>query len=223
VLLVSAWWPPPNETTWQILYDGLKDTFPDKSAEPIWQPHALQGTPGKETWSPLSGVTITAQNKQKDLDFTRSDSLTDSAYMDVKVAVTAGTNGEIASIFGFIEPSGGRALMVGVTPNQVEFAALDSLSTDASFNQWLPLSGSSTVAASGLVKYRLRKFAQDSVVLCVNGNRSLELPYSSFQPVSSNLPVGISSFWGGQSISKKALIVYTLVTYTLGTTGGGCG
>ena len=222
VLLVSAMWPAPNETTWQVLYDGLNDSFPDKSAEPRWQPEALQGTPGKETWSPLSGVSITAQNKQKDLDFTRKDSLTDSAYMDVKVQVSAGTNGEIAAMFGFIEPSGGRTLMVGVTTNLVEFAALDSVSTDASFNQWMPLSGSSTVAASGLVRYRLRKFAQDSVVLCVNGNRSLELPYSSFQPVSSNLPADISSFWGAQSISKKAIASFTLVTYTLGTTGGGC-
>jgi hypothetical protein len=222
VLLVSAMWPPPNETTWQVLYDGKNDTFPDKNAEPIWQLQTLQGHVGKETWSPLSGLEPDAHNKNEDIDYTRRDSLgAMDAYMDVNTAVLSGTNGELANIFGFIEPDG-RVLMVGVSPSLVEFAQIDSLSTDAAFNQWLPLSGSSSVAASGSVKYRLRKFARDSVVLCVNGARSLELPYTSFQPVSSNLPANVTTFFGVQSISKRALGLYTLATYTIGTTGGGC-
>ena len=223
VLLVSAMWPPPNETSWQVVYDGLKDSLPEKAAEPIWQAQSLQGNPARETWSPLSGVSINAQNKQKDLDFTRRDSLGDmSAYMDVSTAVTQGTSGELASVFGFVEPAGGRALMVGVTPSTVQFAAIDSLGTDASFNQWFPLTGSGIVAASGLVNYRLLKYARDSVVLCANGARVLELPYASFQPVSSNLPAGISTFFGAQSISKKAIGVFTFVSYTIGTFGTGC-
>jgi hypothetical protein len=222
VLLVSAWWVPPNETSWQVLYDGTKDTLPDKNGEPIWQLLTLQGKIGKSTWSPLSGLEPDAHNKNQDIDYTRADSLGGmDAYMDVDTDVLSGTNGELANMFGFIEPDG-RVLMVGVSPSLVEFAQLDSVSTDAGFNQWFPLTGSSNVAASGLVKYRLRKYARDSVVLCVNGNRALEMPYTSFQRWSSNLPANATTFFGVQSISHRALGLYTLVTYTLGDHASGC-
>ena len=223
VLLVSAMWPPPNETSWQVTYDGTADTLPDVNGKPLWKQLTIQGSIGKETWKPVGPLVLSAPNKNKDISFSRFDSLGNmSAFMDITVSVDLGTNGEVAAVFGFWEPAGGRTIMVGVTPQVVEFVGIDSVSTDNAFNQWVGLSGLSSVNASGTVTYRLRKFARDSVMLCVNGSRSLVATYSQMQPLSSNLPANISAFFGLQSQSHKASGTFTSVSYTIGTDGGGC-
>ena len=35
VLLVNAMWPPPNETAWQVRYDGTQDSVPDAHGKPL--------------------------------------------------------------------------------------------------------------------------------------------------------------------------------------------
>ncbi len=215
-LQVSAMWPPPNESTWQVSYDGTADSVPDTRAEPLWRKFSFLQSVGAESWS-SAGLQLTARNARNSIYFSRRDSLGNmSAYMDVRASVDQGNIIVPAALFGFAEPLGGKTAVVAVTATRAEFAVIDN-----STGVWSQLAGSGTTNVVGTNTYRLRKFAKDSVVLCVGGARALSMPYSSL-PGTVTVLLPLSSLFGLQGTQARAIATYRLVNYTIGSDGGGC-
>jgi hypothetical protein len=216
VLLVNAMWPPPNETAWQVRYDGTQDSVPDAHGKPLWTKFTFQHGLGQDKWT-TSGLEVSAGNGSKDINYSRIDSLGNmSAFMDVIVNVDNGDDVTPIAMFGFAEPTGGKAAVVTVTIDTAKFAQIDNTT-----GVWTTLTGSGVTPVIGTNTYRLRKFGQDSAVLCVNGARALAMPYASLETTGSIL-APMSAFFGLQGVKGKGHATYTLLTYTIGSDGGAC-
>jgi hypothetical protein len=221
-LMVSAAWPPPQDSALKVNYDATVDTFPDIDAKPIWQKfHAPNGqtTLGSESNATFAELQLSAANANTSIYFSRNDSMgTGSAFMDVtaRLAVLSGTNPQF--IFGFAEPAGGKQVFVAITSTRVELGSFNNntgvwtrLSALASFN----LTGTSYHS------YRLRKISNTSVALCVDGSQVFSRPYASLQNLSATF-TNKSAAFGVTGIAASSNARITSLSYTIGSDGGGC-
>ena len=213
VLLINSDWPPPSQTQWVVSYNGTKDSLIDTQASPPWKLDGFTGG-GSEAWSP-SGLALSAV-AGKDLYPIRNDSLsaTGSAIFDATLSVSSANNGIPESFFGFFVP---KVYLVGVAQDKVGFLAL----TGPPY-VWVFTGPTYTFPGpngTALHSYRLRKFAADSVVLCVDGARVLGATAASLG--GSGVVGAIEAFGtGGQSGSAAA--TWTAASYQIGSAGSGC-
>jgi hypothetical protein len=213
VVLISSAWPPPFQTQWVVSYNGTTDSLIDTQAEPRWPLDGFTGG-GSEAWSP-SGLALTAA-AGTDVYPIRNDSLsaTGSAIFDAALKVSNANNGVPESFFGFFVP---KVYLVGVAQDKVGFLTL----TGPPYI-WVFTGPTYTFpAANGtaLHSYRLRKFAGDSVVLCVDGARVLGATAAS---LGGSGVVGAIEAFGTAGQSGSAAATWTFASYTIGSAGSGC-
>ena len=219
VLLVNAAWPTANEVLSSTVYDGLTDTIPDSTAEPRWRmfvPASVR-TIGIESWS-TSGLALTVANA-KSIYFSRRDSLgTMPAYLRATLSVANSNQDRLKAVFGFAEPIGGgrRQFMVGVWQTSLSFVSFD----DASGN-WTKIGTNVTFDGTVMHNYMLRKIGTTSAVLCVDGSPVATLAYTSTDTVRTTFAQS-SVVFGADGAPSNSQSLWTSVTYTIGSDGGGC-
>lgn len=165
-VLVSAPWPPPNETTWRIEYPG--DSAPNLRSEPLWD------AGGSGSVSTAGGVLTLDVNSGLTRSYSRQDSLRtgDNGFMSANMRMTVNSPAGTPSA-GFILNDNVRSIGLGLSGSEVGF-------TNGSFTSFLPGTTRSLPTTSTFFDYQIRKFAADSVQLWVGGARQLSLAYSSF-------------------------------------------
>lgn len=213
VLLISAAWPPPNETQWVVSYNGTTDSLIDTKASPPWKLDGFTGG-GSEAWS-ASGLALTAP-AGKDLYPIRNDSLsaTGSAIFDATLSLSNANNGVPESFFGFFVP---KVYLVGVAKDKVGFLTLTGPPYVWAFTG--PTYSFPGPNGTTPHSYRLRKFAADSVVLCVDGARVLAATAASLGGSGVN---GAIEAFGTAGQSGPAAATWTFASYTIGSAGTGC-
>jgi hypothetical protein len=180
-VLVSAAWPPPNQTRWPLGYEG--DSVPDVAVEPRWTRNAT-GTSTFTLNSPSAGImTITVPALGR-LAFYQSDSLntTTNAYVEARFRTNTATMVSPEISFGI--------------DDQVKFIAAGISSSQAGFlnGSFAFLPGAVSVTGTAFHTYQIRKFAADSVQLWIDGVRQVSRVYSTF---SAHLPVTDHGFYFG--------------------------
>ena len=175
VLLVNAAWPPGNDTSWSVNYNGTRDSLTQTQAEPRWKGVNFLSQPGSETWAP-TGLTVSAGNANQEFYLKRNDFLgSDSAEMDAEVQITHQSNSEIQGVFGLVEgPSPLKQVAVDIAPTRVGFVDFQP-----GTNDWVFVGTTfnvNMVAAKHIL--RIRKNGQTDVILCVDGAAQLIRPYS---------------------------------------------
>jgi hypothetical protein len=180
-VLVSAAWPPPNETRWKIAYEG--DSIPDVAVEPRWTRNAT-GTATMTHNSPAPGILTIAVPAGGRVAFYQSDSLntTTDAYVETRFRTNTPTLISPEVSFGIDDQV--KFIGVGVSGTQVGFL-------NSSFTL---LPGAVLVSATSFHTYQLRKFAADSVQLWIDGIWQLSRAYST---LSAHLPVTPHGFYFG--------------------------
>ena len=222
VLLVSAEWPPPNETTWSTKYDGTNDSLPDTQAEPRWRKFAALFAPtlGSEVWTAGTELVLTAGNNSTSIYQDRRDSLgLMSAVMDAKVRVPTVAAGEIQAVFGVAEPllAGGRQAFIGVASDRVSFVNFSDFT-----GQWSANGGTFALDGTTYHSYRLRKIGTASAALCVDGVATgLTRTYAQLQGTTFTFFLSSTAF-GMDGRVGGAESRWTSVLYTIGSDGGGC-
>lgn len=165
-VLVSAAWPPPDETTWRIEYAG--DSLPNTMSEPLWD---LGGT---GTASAAGGVLSLTAPANQAIFYSRQDSVrtADNAFMSATMRMGTNTAGTVP-LAGFMLNDDTRVIGVGISGSQVGF-------TNGDITAFLSGTTRSFPTTSTSFDYQLRKFGTDSVQLWVGGARQLVLAYTGF-------------------------------------------
>jgi hypothetical protein len=180
-VLVSAAWPPPNQTRWPIRYEG--DSVPDIGVEPRWVRNA-SGTPTFTLNSPSAGILTIVVPALGRVAFYQSDSLntTTNAYVESRFRTNSATMVGPEVSFGI--------------DDQVKFIAAGISSTQAGFlnSSFAFLPGAVATTTTTFHTYQIRKFAADSVQLWIDGVRQITRAYSTF---SAHLPVTPHGFYFG--------------------------
>jgi len=199
-VLVSAAWAPPNDTRFEVDYEG--DSLPDTQSEPRWR---VQNT-GTGSASSAAAGTLTLSTRNGQLGYYRRDSIgtTEDAYIEVRTRWNAAGTGNDQVQIGLDD--GSRLIALGIFGTRVAFvnAAGAAIGTATSLT--------TTTSHS----YQLRKYAADSAVFYVDGIRSEKLAYNSFSadPYAGTSPV---AFFGEQSFSPTTITAaIDYVTYQLG-------
>jgi hypothetical protein len=180
-VLISAAWPPPNETRWKIDYQG--DSIPDVTVEPRWTRNAT-GMSTITHNSPSAGILTIEVDAGARLAFYQSDSLntTTNAYIDAIFRTNTLTMLSPEVSFGI--------------DDQVKFIAVGISSTQAGFltGSFTFLSGAVTETTTSFQPYQIRKFGADSVQLWINNVRRVSRLYST---LPAHLPVTPHGFYFG--------------------------
>ena len=217
VLLVNAAWPrTAADPSLTVTYDGTNDSLPDTAAEPRWQPNALLGTFGTDSWS-ASGLVLNAGFNVSDsaIYFTRSDSLgAMSARMRARLKLATVLADTIQAVIGFVEPGGGKQMFIGIANNRVSFASFTNSGLMA--GSWTVLGPTTTIDATAFHTYALRKIGRSQVGLCFDGVQVTTLTYASMQDTQSNLD-GLTTVFGMRGNATGAQSTWTSITYSIGT------
>ena len=154
-VLVSAAWPPPDETRWKVTLNN--DSLPDTQEEPPW--HTEQS--GSATYTASAGSLTVNASSNGALRFYRRDSVrtTDAAYIEARMqSSSANPNRPEARI---AIDDGVKYAGLGIARGSVWF-----VDSSATFLSGTPVSVNTT---SGYNVYQLRKYGADSVAFFVNG------------------------------------------------------
>ena len=180
-VLVSAAWPPPNETRWKIDYQG--DSIPDVAVEPRWTRNAT-GTSTITHNSPSAGILTIAVPVGGRLAFYQSDSLNTGTNAYIEARFRTNTLTMLAPEVSF-----------GID-DQVKFIAVGISGTQAGFlnSSFAFLSGAVTETTTSFHTYQIRKFGADSAQLWIDNVRRVSRVYSTF---SAHLPVTPHGFYFG--------------------------
>jgi hypothetical protein len=180
-ILVSATWPPANETRWRLEYPG--DSAPHTAAEPRWRRNA--GSTGTNTLNtPTAGIITLTTPIANSQYFTRLDSMssTSNAYMEARFRTNSATVFPEVTIamdddtkFIGVGLSGTR---VGFLNSIGGFAPPSFLATTTTFHT-----------------YQIRKFGADSAQLWMDGARLDSRTYSTF-PNSIGTSPALFTFGG---------------------------
>lgn len=167
-VLVSAAWPPPAETRWAVTYNG--DSVPNGVSEPRWFRNNLAGQVNTSCCNPFGEITVTTFTGGS-LIYLRTDSITSSmdAYMEARVRISPAPSLPIGPEISFGLDDRTRFIAVGLSGSAVGF-----LSGTLTFAQ---STGAPTTVYHA---YQLRKYAADSVVLYVDGVRTMARAYNQF-------------------------------------------
>jgi hypothetical protein len=215
VIQISSAWPAPNQTQWTSAYNGATDSFPFTQASPPWK---LAGFSigGSQSWNAtgwlLSGTAA------HDAYAVRNDSLADiaSAIFDAQLSVSSANNGIPENFFGFFSPV---VYLIGVAQDKIGFVTLN---TSPSPPRWVFLGTPYTFPganATSVHSYRLRKYSNDSAVLCVDGSRVLVATKAALAPDTVG---GAQELFGTAGQSGASSARWAAASYTIGTSGTGC-
>lgn len=197
-VLVSAAWPPPNETSWKIEYAG--DSIPDTQEEPRWRRY-VEGT-GTSASNPTPGLLRLTAGSKEIIRFFRRDSVSSagSAYVEIRMAMSSQQNNRAEA--RVLLDDGVRFIALGIARDKAWFA-------DSS-NTFLPGTAFTALTTASQNTYQLRKYAADSVVLLVNGARAGALPYSQMPLHSGGVPMAMFGNRGivGSSIGDWDYVIY---------------
>jgi hypothetical protein len=161
-VLVSAAWPPPNDTRWKIDYQG--DSLPDTQSEPRWRLTSAGGT-----YSATGGILNITTNPPDGVEFYRRDSVTTgaNAYAEGGIRLNSTSGGRRAAIHF---NDGVKYVALGVGPGEVGF--ISSAQSGPFIVSWATTTNIFRI-------YQLRKYAADSAVIYVDGTRVGAIPYAS--------------------------------------------
>jgi hypothetical protein len=161
-VLVSAAWPPPNDTRWKVDYQG--DSLPDTQEEPRWRLTNAGGT-----YTATGGVLNTTTNPPDDIQFYRRDSVTTTAnaYAEARIRLNSTSGGRRAAIHF---NDGVKYVALGVGPGNVGF--ISSAQSGPFIVSW-------ATTTNTFRTYQLRKYAADSAVIYVDGARVGAIAYSA--------------------------------------------
>jgi hypothetical protein len=173
-VLVAAAWPPPDDTRWQIDYQG--DSVPNTTTEPRWRRNGgASGTIALN--SPSAGIVTLAAPAGARLVYIQDDSIgaARSAYIEARVRTNTVT---LAPEVAFGMDDDARFIGVGLSGTQVGF-----------------LTGTFTFLGTPVVAttltfhtYQIRKFGADSVQLRMDGARIASTPYAALSPSLTGQP-----------------------------------
>jgi hypothetical protein len=160
-VLVSAAWPPPNDSRWKIDYQG--DSLPDTQEEPRWRLTNVGGT-----YAATDGVLNITTAPPTDAEFYRRDSVTTAAnaYAEARVRFNSTSGGRRAAIHF---NDGVKYVALGIGPGEVGFI---------SSAQNAPFIVSWAATTNTFRTYQLRKYAADSAVIYVDGARVGAIAYA---------------------------------------------
>jgi len=236
VLMVDSYWPAPFQSSWTGTWVAALDSTMDDYASPDWHEYAVAGDPilGIDV---MRGTTMAliAPDSNSSIYMARNDSLGDmSAALTVAVRDSASSSAYQAE-FGIVEPSGGKQVFIGLGGDLIDF-----LSFSEGTGVWSRLANSASCKTGGsngcdsnketLHSFSLRKFARDSVVLCVDGYRRMQTAYSNLQATQPSFSGGTIVVGSRSSDNVNKTSYWTSVSYTIGTgaagtitSGGICG
>ncbi len=112
--MVSAAWPPPNDTAWAYSYSGATDSLPDQFAKPRWKTPFTQvngyTTLGSETFNMGTDLVLTAATGTSSIYIARNDSM--DAPRSASISVEGKLQNTIAgvpiqAVFGLVQPGAG--------------------------------------------------------------------------------------------------------------------
>ena len=217
VLIVSAAWPPPNETFWSTYYDAATDSEPDLRAAPPWKKSATFGG-GTETWTASTGRLTLTTSSWADLIFSRADSLSPAtdAYIEARIKLNARRASTTAAQAAFGLGDGTSAVTVGIARRQVGFVY------GAGFGgfTWSYIGATYSFPsgdATALHTYRLRKFGTDSATIEIDGTRVLGITGAQFRAPPFFIPATATAYFGvGGSTSNNLTSDWAYVTYGIG-------
>lgn len=206
-VLVSAAWAPPNDTTWRVEYPG--DSLPDTQAEPRWRK--------------LSTLTATATIVSNQLTLTNG-AASDSIFYLRSDSLTTGMNAMVEAQFRLdngglrSKPQAGVILDDGVRMAAV-FVSDSSKSLGSAVIGFISSSGGAAfTGTTALITSRtthtvqVRKFRTDSVVVYVDGARTLSSAYSALPATrgTANICFGARSPAGTGNTSTWNYVIYQL-------------
>lgn len=166
-VLVSAAWPPPDDTRWAVEYPA--DSLPESGSEPRWRIRQL----GAFSSHSASGGLLTLTSGAfigREMSVYRRDSVTSgaNAYAEASMQYN-GSSTTLAEPWLVIDDAT-RFVALGVRSNAVGF-----INTSRQFIG-TPFAMTTTTAQN---TYQLRKYAADSAVFYVNGTRRGQIGYTS--------------------------------------------
>jgi hypothetical protein len=207
-VLVSAAWAPPNDTTWRIEYPG--DSLPDTEAEPRWR--KLSTTSATSTIV-ASQLTLTNSSASDSVFYYRGDSIATGMNAMVEARFRL-DNGGLRS-----KPQVGVVLDDGVKMIGV-FVSDSSKSANSAVIGFVTSSGSAaftgpvpvTIASRTSHTVQVRKFRTDTVVVYVDGVRTLSSTYGALPATrgAANIMFGARSPGGTGNTSTWEYVVYQL-------------
>jgi hypothetical protein len=223
-LMVSAAWPPTQESTWQTTYDATTDTLPDVNASPPWTKFKSTASTALGTESNGGGteLDLAASGILTSIYFSRHDSLgQNSAFMDVRMHVTKNAIGTpIQAVMGFVEPTGGKQVFLGIGSGQLEYVSFNQAT-----GQWTSI-GPTLVHdnRSAYHTFRLRKIGTTLVEVCIDGvaQAALNQVYGSLQATQTDFQNASAVFGTPGRAGSGADSRWTSVSFTIGSDGGGC-
>ena len=204
-VLVSAHWPPPDETVWRVEYSG--DSLPHTEAEPRWR-RVFSGAAGPSDSAGAGFLRIDMGSpvplNTTDLHYQRRDSLvsTTSAFAEARIKLVSGT-GDAHTGFGFDDDT--KQIELGISTTEVGF-----IDEGHGFIQHVPMT------TNVYRTYQIRKFAADSVQLWVDGTRQLTVIYLDFKAnaVAATLPsyfrFGSHGKGGVSNVSDWDYVIYQI-------------
>lgn len=209
VVLVSAAWPPPNDTRWKVLYDAATDSLPDTQAAPPWKRLSL-GTTGLEQWDGSTGLLTLNAASPQDIYLYRADSLAPAApaYMETSLTLTKGAKTDPCTAFGFLD--GSRMVVVGIGREQVGFATLSP-----STHVWSFVGTTVAINAATSHTYRLSKDGTSTATIFVDGQSVRTASYASL-PASWAIAPGMSAMFGASCPAGRAIAALRYITYEIG-------
>ncbi|HEX7943000.1 MAG TPA: hypothetical protein VF488_14400 [Gemmatimonadaceae bacterium] len=208
VVLVSAAWPPPNDTRWKVFYDGTTDSLPDTQASPPWKQRGLLGG-GTEDWTTPPLALNAASGR--DIFLFRRDSLAAAtpAYMEAKVTVNKGSKSVPIATFGLVD--GSRMAAVGIASSRIGFVSLTGTTWSFVGTTW-------ALDASTSHVYRVSKNGSQDATIWVDGQAVVTATYASL-PAGGLGTLGATAFFGDIGQSGRTKSLWSYVTYELGVTG----
>lgn len=197
-VMVSAAWPSPNETRWKTVYDG--DSLPDTQSEPRWR----RQTSGVATVISLAGLLSITADRNEEVSFFRQDSIAqdENAYAETTMRLlTIKNNPQVALSIN----DGARYTALALDNGDVGF-----INSGGNF-----IGGTYKVSTLTFHAYQLRKYADDSAVIFVDGVRRLKANYTSLSASAATSQVKFGSLPTAKQLNVSE---WDYVIYEIGAT-----
>lgn len=202
-VLVSAAWPPPDETRWKVTLNN--DSLPTTQEEPPW--HA-DSTGTGNTFTASGGVLTITTRSGTALRFYRRDSVTTLANAYIETRMQSSSANANRPENRIVIDDGVRFIALGIAKGSAWFS--DSTST------FLAGTPAAVNATTGFNVYQLRKYAADSAVFYINGVRGGQIAYTAL-PVSEYLLTAPRLFFGNRGLAGASGGMWDYVVYEIGT------
>jgi len=223
-IMVNSDWPPPYQSSWTGEWVAALDSLPDDNGSPPWHEYTVPGDPklGIDTMRG-SYMALIAHDSATSIYMARNDSIGNmSAMLNVYVKDSVIGGQSYQAVFGIAEPSPGKQVFIGLVDDKIDFLSFNNVN-----GAWTKLAGATTCSTTGCTSnttghtYSLRKFGTDSVALCIDGVRRMELAYSSLQATQSSF-YNATVIFGVKGYGKLNTTSYwTSASYTLGAGAAG--